>query len=240
MKTTVKTLLIITFMLLAFSSYSQKSRMIGLWEAINVNVGEQNMTPVSKWFKFNSDGSSAAGNGWLQNSAGSWEYNEEDNTFSNYDSLGIEDRFGAFDVSFDKEYMYWEREEEGMKVKVTVKPIDELPMSPADYLEGIWDLESISEAEQDITDTYDPNNKHYLHFRWDRIIVYHTPVGERKTGYWHIHGHRSDITLLPHQEGEEAESWKIEVNEHELTMRGISESNDEIKRVYSRRRTFPE
>lgn len=236
---TLKTLITINLMLLAFTSYSQKSKIIGLWEAVNVNVGENNMTPVAKWFELKQDGSFNSGNGWLRNSAGSWEYDAETNTFSAYDSLGIDDPAGSFTVSFDKEHMYWEREEEGMNVKVTLKAIQELPKSPADYLRGIWDLEQINDGEESIADAFDPEDKHYLFFRWDRILIDNTAEGERKTAYWHINGHKAEITILPHQEEANPESWRIEVDKNSLVMQGISESNKEIKRVYKRRRTFP-
>ncbi|WNB17219.1 hypothetical protein [Marivirga arenosa] len=235
----IKNYSIIFLMLFAFTSYSQKSRMTGLWEAINVNVGENNMTPVAKWFRFNPDGTTQSGNGWLKNYEGNWQYDSLENKFSSNNPLGIKDEFGAFDVSFDKDHMYWEREEEGMNVKVTLRPIEKLPMSPADYLQGIWLLESIEKDNQSIMEEFDPNGKHYLHIRWDRIYRNRNTEGERLSGYWHINGHRPEITFLPHSEGENAESWKIEVNEENLIMTGISDSNDTIVRKYRRGNKFP-
>ena len=231
-------LLIISSIFLAQTLYGQKSRMIGLWEAINVDAGEEKMTPVAKWFRFKEDGTTDSGNGWLKNYDGTWEYYAEKNTFSSNDPLGIKDEAGPFKVSFDKEYMYWEREEDGMPVKVTLKPIVKLPMSPADYLIGIWGMESITEDGVSIKDQFDLNGKHYLQIRWDRIYRNRNSEGEISTGYWHIHGHRSEITLLPHSEGKIAESWEIEVNEKELLMVGISDTNRNIERKYVRRNTF--
>ncbi|WP_143057642.1 hypothetical protein [Cyclobacterium xiamenense] len=231
-------LFIISSIFLTQSSYGQKSRMIGLWEAINVDVGEENMTPVAKWFRFKEDGTTESGNGWLKNYDGTWEYDAGKSTFGSNDPLGIKDEAGAFKVSFDKEYMYWEREEDGMPVKVTLKPVNELPMSPADFLKGVWGIESITKDGVSILDQFDPNGKHYLHIRWDRIYRNRNSEGEIFTGYWHIHGHRSEITLLPHTEGKIAESWRIEVNEKELLMVGISDTNRNIERKYVRRNTF--
>jgi hypothetical protein len=118
------------------------------------------------------------------------------------------------------------------------QPIEELPMSPADYLEGIWGLVEISENGQSIINDFDKENQHKLFIRWDRIYINFSPEGKRVTGYWHIHGRKPEITLLPHQEGIEPESWKIEVDEQKLLMTGISDGNKTIERKYVRRNTF--
>lgn len=238
MKKTLNYLLVFSLMLPSLYSYAQKERVIGFWEIKKVAVGEENMVPVAKWAKINTDGTYQSGNGWLQNAKGSWHYDTEYNIFSTTDPLDILDEFGGFAVSFDNENMIWEREEEGMPVKVTLTPIRELPMAPADYLEGIWDLVEITEKEQSILNDFDGADKHKLFLRWDRIYMNFSPAGERFSGYWHIHGHKPEITLLPHQEGKKPESWKIEVNEEELIMTGISDSNRTIQRKYLRRNTF--
>ena len=85
---------------------------------------------------------------------------------------------------------------------------------------------------------FDKEHKHKLFVRWDRIYINFSPEGNKLTGYWHINGHKPNITLLPHQEGEKAESWTIEVNKKELIMRGISDTNRTIERKYVRSNTF--
>jgi len=199
-----------------------------------VSVGNESMTPVAKWFKMNQDGTYQTGNGWLQNGKGHWNYDPKTKKFGSIDDLDGADEFGDFDVSFASGKMVFEREEEGMRVKVMLVPIENLPMSPADYLKGYWDLEEITDNGQSIKSEFDGEDKHRLHIRWDRIIVNYTPEGTRQTGYWHINGHRPEITLLPHQENQNPESWKIEVNEKELVMTGISDSNRNIQRKYLR------
>jgi len=234
----LKSSLAIALLLFPLIINAQKNKIIGFWEIKNVMVGDQNMTPVAKWTKINADGSFQAGNGWLQNSEGSWNYDAKNNMYTAIDSLGIIDEFGGFNVSFDGENMYWEREEEGMPVKVTLKLIKKLPMAPADYLVGIWDLTEITKDGQSILNEYDSNNKHKLFIRWDRVYINFIPEGKKSTGYWYINGHKPEITLLPHQESEKPESWHIEVNKEKLIMTGISESNKDIQRVYSRKNTF--
>jgi hypothetical protein len=196
------------------------------------------MTPVAKWFRINADGTYQAGNGWLQNGNGTWNYDKQNNLYTAKDPLDIADKNGGFTVSFDGEKMQWEREEEGMTVKVTLLPVENLPMSPADYLKGIWDLVEITENEASILDDFDQDNKHKLFIRWDRVYINFSPEGKKLTGYWHIHGHKPEITLLPHQEDASPESWRVDVNEKELVMTGISESNRTIQRKYVRRNAF--
>ncbi len=229
---------VILLLLLSSNTYAQKEDIIGFWAIEKVTVGEENMTPVAKWTRINADGSYQAGNGWLQNGQGHWQYDTEKKMYLPTDALDIADEFGGFTVSFENNKMNWEREEEGMHVKVTLVPIEKLPMSPADYLEGIWDLVEITESEQSILDDFDEENKHKLFIRWDRIYINFSSEGDRLTGYWHINGHRPEITLLPHQESEKPESWKIKVDDRALIMSGISESNKNIERKYERRNTF--
>lgn len=219
-------------------TYSQKESLIGLWEIQKVEVGEDNMTPVAKWTKINTDGTYQSGNGWLQNSQGQWNYDHKNKMYSATDPLYIFDEFGGFIVSFDQDKMFWEREEEGMQVKVTLEAIQELPMAPADYFKGMWKLIDITDKGESVLNTFDKEHKHKLFVRWDRIYINFSPEGNKLTGYWHINGHKPNITLLPHQEGEKAESWTIEVNKKDLIMRGISDTNRTIERKYVRSNTF--
>ena len=238
MKKSMNYLLAFIVIQLSFCTYAQRDNPAGFWRIEKVEVGEENMTPVAKWTKINTDGTYQSGNGWLQNSYGTWKYDNESKVYAATDSLDIFDEFGGFRVSFDQNNMYWEREEEGMKVKVTLESIEELPMSPADYLEGMWKLVDIWDNGQSILDSFDKDNKHKMFIRWDRIYMNFSPEGKKLTGYWHINGHKPEITLLPHQDGEQAESWQIEVNEKELKMTGISDSNRNIERKYIRKNSF--
>ncbi|MBN7814565.1 hypothetical protein [Algoriphagus pacificus] len=238
MKKELNYLLGCILLLLSIPAQAQKEKVIGFWEVENVAVGEENMTPVAKWFKINQDGTYQTGNGWLQNGEGQWDYDSKTNKYAAQDDLDVGDEFGAFDVSFTGEKMIFEREEEGMHVKVMLVPIEKLPMSPTDYLEGFWDLVEITENGQSILSEFDGEGKHKLFIRWDRIYNNFTSEGKRMSGYWHINGHRPEITLLPHQGDKGPESWKIEVSEKELVMTGISDSNRGIQRKYMRLKSF--
>lgn len=238
MKKELKIFAVFALTFVSITTYAQKDQMIGLWKADKVEVGGQSMTPIAKWFKINTDGTYQAGNGWLQNKEGVWDYDVKTSKFTPLDNLDIEDEFGGFLVSFSNGNMLWEREEEGMVVTITLLPIDNLPLSPADYLEGHWDLVEITENEKSILESFDGEDKHKMQFRWDRIYTDYSFYGKKLSGYWHIHGHKPEITLLPHQENGTAESWSIEVNKEELLMTGISDSNRTIQRRYVRRNIF--
>lgn len=235
----IKILLIsIIFTVSIPESYAQE--VTGFWEITQVSMQGQSMTPVAKWTKINTDGTYQSGNGWLQNAVGTWTYDEGTHEFSPTETNGIEDEFGPFSVSFQGETMLWKRMEEGAEVTVELERIDQLPMSTADRIKGIWDLTTVTENGNDITATYDPNNLHYLFIRWDRIYQARNTDGERESGYWHIHGHRPEVTLLSHSKGKEPQSWRVEVSEKELFLTGISDSNKNQVMSFSRIHRFPD
>ena len=233
-------IILIYFITNLFSLHVHSQDITGFWAVEKVTVGEEIMTPVAKWFKINEDNTSQAGNGWLQNATGTWAYDTEKKLYTPINQYGLKDEFGAFRVSFEGKKMYWEREEEGLPVKVTLYPITEMPRSITDQIHGMWAFKSIKKEGKDMTKSFDPENKHYLFVRWDRLYVSRTPDNKRNTGYWHINGHRPEVTLLPHAQDQDAESWQVSVNnEQTLTMIGISESNKGIERIYERIDYFP-
>ena len=214
--------------LLLMTPTLQAQSVTGFWQMSKVEVGDMNMTPVAKWTRIHEDGSYETGNIWLQNGNGTWKFDEENHVFTNKNPLDIADQYGGFQVSYEEELMIWQREEEGVMVKVTLEPIKELPMSPADYLEGLWSL-NVNKSQEKVVDA--PAR---LMMGWDRIFRAYDETGKKSTGYWHINGHRPEVTLLPHAEGGVVETWRIEVDEEVLVMLGISESNEGVERKYTR------
>lgn len=231
-------LLVVVLLCAANSATSQS--VIGFWEVKEVMVGEKNVTPVAKWFKIDADGSYTAGNGWLQNAEGTWKYDPRTNTYLPSETNGLKDPFGAFKISFEgKETMRWERDEEGMPVIVTLTRTEKMPRSTADILVGVWDLTDVRENGASVMNTFDPNDSHYIFIRWDRIYVARTPDRTRTTGYWHIDGHKPEVTFISHDETKTPERWRVTVNDVDLQMEGISEQNKSVIRVYKRVNEFP-
>lgn len=231
----------LTFIFLFLSVFTQLTaqKITGLWEVVEVKVGEETMTPVAKWFHLHKDHRYEAGNGWLQNGIGTWTYDKKKKIYTAKETNGLLDPFGGFVVSFEGTQMLWERQEEGMKVVVKLKRITALPKSTADQLQGMWQLSSMEKAEKEQIASFDPNKKFHFFFRWDRIFTQWNAEGKRSTGYWHINGHRPEITLLPHNKEKGAESWRVEIQAEQLVLIGISDSNKGTRLTFDRKNEFP-
>ena len=227
-------------LLLAISFHSYAQKIYGLWEITEVTVADQVMTPVAKWTHIYSDGNYESGNGWLKNSEGTYTYDTLSHQFLPTETNGILDPFGAFKVSFEDGSMIWERDEEGMRVIVKLNRVKELPKSTADKVVGLWQLVDINRDGRSIIRTFDPEHNHYLFIRWDRVLQMRDQNGKQSRTYWHMHGHRPEITFMRSSILHEDESWSVEVTETELSLTGISETNQGEIRVYKRLREFPE
>ena len=231
---------IVLIVLVLFTNQSYTQSLIGLWEVDEVKVGNQIMTPVAKWTKINRDNTYESGNGWVQNSVGTWSYNEKTKEYLPLNKYGVLDEFGAFKVSFSNKKMNWEREEEGVKVIVSLKKITSIPMATGDKLMGLWDLTDAMQGVENILTTFDPSNKYYIFFRPDRLYTKRMPDGKRTTGYWHIDAHKPEITLISENKYESTENWRVEVTETDLILYGISGNDLNIRLVFERINQFPE
>lgn len=228
------------FALLLLPVWAMAQDITGFWGINEVKVGAEIMTPVAKWTRINKDGSFQMGNGWVQNSAGTWTYDKKSRAYHPKEThgTGIVDEAGAFTVSFEGDKMLWKRMEEGEQVVVILQRITQLPMSPGDQLVGVWDLARITKDGQEITPAFDPDNKYYLFMRWDRVFIERTTKNDRAHGLWHINGHKPEITLIRNEQSNE--NWRITVNGSELSLVGISEVNKGVEMVFARMDRFPE
>ncbi len=229
----------VLFLFLVTNSFLFAQDISGLWEINKVLVGGQTMTPVAKWTHIHKDGSYQSGNGWLQNAEGTWTFDKKKKLYAPIETNGIKDEFGPFTVELVNNTMTWLREEEGMIVTVQLTKIDRIPKSTADRIVGLWDLHDVSKNEKSILETTDPENKHYIFIRWDRLYRERTSKGERATGYWHMHGHKPEITLLSHNKNIPPQTWKVSADANLLKMTGISEANKGIEKIYKRIHQFP-
>ena len=230
----------ITLVLVWISSFCYGQSFEGLWQVDEVKVGEEILTPVAKWFKYDEDGTYTGGNGWLQNEAGTWNFDSQGKLFSATNTYGLDDPYEAFRVSEERGKMTWTREEEGMKVVVSLSKVEKMPKSSADWLVGMWRLTAAEKGGQDNLGEIDPNDKVHYFIRWDRIFLYWDAEGKRRTGYWHINGHKPEITLLSHWEEDPAETWRVEPGVEILRMTGISETNQDQVLTFERKRSFPD
>ncbi|WP_340102940.1 hypothetical protein [Rhodohalobacter sp. 8-1] len=219
---------------------SSNNNITGLWRITHVQAGDQEMTPVAKWTRISADGTYESGNGWLKSSEGTWSFDDQNKTFLPEETNGLVDPYGAFAVSVDGEEMTWRRDEGGTELVVSLAQIDALPKAPADKVQGLWDLSDVQENGESVINTFDPDNKHYLFIRWDRIFVERTPDGNRQTGYWYMNAHRPELTLMSHVPGTDPQSWTVEISDDDkLQMTGTPDSNRELVKTYSRLDRFP-
>ena len=241
MKHLVRLIWIFLFLQLSSLSFAQNSTVEGLWMIKNVHVSNRDLTPVAKWTHIKADGTYESGNGWMKHSEGRWTFNDSGKTFLAEENNGIIDPYGAFTVSFEGKRMRWVRTEEGHKVTVTLARIPEIPPSPADRIQGLWDLVQVRENDKDVTQTYDSQNKQYFYITWDRKYMKRTPGGERQTGYWYMNAHKPELTLMNLTGEQKALSWEVKFSSDQMmTMTGISDKNREQVLVYKRLRSFPE
>lgn len=226
-------------LLFLFSANSAFSQMEGLWEVKKVSVGRKSLTPTAKWTRINEDRTFQSGNGWLQNSEGTWTLDKETKLFSLLGKSGIKDEYGAFKLTMDGANMTWERMEEGEKVTVSLEPVRSIPKGPWDKVQGLWRVDQATKAGVDITSTYDPDGKRHIFMRWNRLYLDNLGPDGRLTGYWHINDHRPQLTLMSHDETTAQEVWKLEFSDTQMIWTRSDETNQGIKLVFKRISEFP-
>ncbi|MCM8568248.1 hypothetical protein NE848_02595 [Gramella jeungdoensis] len=225
-------LFIFTFLIL-FSFSSKSQEISGLWQVTSVNVGEQQMTPIAKWFHIGKDNTYTSGNGGITNSAGTWHYNAEAGEFLPLETNGLKNPFGPFRIKFEDEMMRWERNEEGAMVTVLLKRITEKPMATFDKLYGAWKLTSINDQVVPI------GNKTSIFIRWDREYRLSDVNGIMTSGIWQINAHKPELTFIPEDSNKALERWHVEVNDSELILTGISDKIHSQKKTFKRSDVFP-
>lgn len=203
----------ILLLLLLFSMSVSAQSILGSWEVALVQADERSMTPQAKWITFETEGY-FGGNGFLQNSAGIYHWDKAARTIRMEDSLGFPDPNPAFDISWSGDTMYWQREEEGMAIKVTLVPMTKKPLRPADHIIGVWATE-------------DSESLAYIRFGWTQTYEMRYRDGRESRGVWRCHPHRNELVLLPWNREEEIQvyllrytTWKdlvLQVKDADLT-----------------------
>ena len=129
----MKKVMVLLFLLaLWLSGCDQKPVMEGLWLVKKVTVGNEDVTPNARWTRFNADHTYESGNGWFQHTLGTWQLDNEKNELTMLNTNGIKDDQEPFTISISDSEMYWSRQEEGLKVEVTLLRSNELPQTYGD------------------------------------------------------------------------------------------------------------
>jgi hypothetical protein len=228
---------IFLFVLMTVPAIGSSQNVPGLWKVLTVEVNGSDKTPVAKWTRINDDGSFQSGNGWLQNSEGTWTFDESDKTYLPVETIGMDDPYGPFAVSLSGDTMIWKRQEDGEQIQVTLKRTVRLPKSTADMLTGIWDLQGVNSGSAG--SLYGLQDTRYIFIRWDRIYVQGRIDGKRESGYWHINGHKPEITLISHLNDKKTSRWTVEVSDMDLKLTGIEDHNSGVVVTLKRVRDFP-
>ncbi len=229
----------LSLLTLLLSNACQSTRVEGLWEVQQVEVGDQVVTPIARWMRFEARQKQQSGNGWFQHSYGTWNYDKAQRTLSVSNTNGYIDSNPPFLVSFENGKMYWQREEEGQAVNIQLQRIEELPTAPGNQLLGVWDMVSASSDDQDQSKSLDPNNKRYCFFRPDqRFTIQHGPQG-RQGGIYQIHGHRPQLTLIFDGAECQREAWFFKVQNNSLVLERQQDGKS-LRLEYQRIDHFPQ
>lgn len=217
------------------SQKENTSSIEGLWLVEKVQMGTEEMTPIARWTRFNSNYTQASGNGWLQHSVGSWKLNGD--KLSVQSKNGISDSFEPFQVSLEGEKMIWKRKEEKDTVHVFLKKIKELPTSKGNDLFGLWSLVGYAENGVDATSKINVPERAMIHFRWDNVYVQHNMPSGKRSGVYKIHGHKPEIQMINYGTGNSFDFWKFEISNDTLIMTSTDKTT-ELK--FKRSHQFPQ
>ncbi len=229
----------LSLLMLLLGNACQSTRVEGLWEVQQVEVGDQVMTPIARWMRFESGQKQQSGNGWFQHSYGTWNYDKTQRTLSVSNTNGYIDSNPPFLVSFENGKMYWQREEEGQAVNIQLQRIEELPTAPGNQLLGVWDMVSATSDDQDQSKSFDPDGKRYCFFRPDqRFIIRHGPQG-RQGGIYQIHGHRPQLTLIFDGAECKREAWSFKIQSNTLVLERQQDGKS-LRFEYQRIDHFPQ
>jgi len=231
----MKQLATLLLCIISIQSYGQApEKLVGLWLVGNVNIGDEVMTPNAKWTRLNEDYTQESGNGWFQHSVGSWEFDEVSNQLKIITENGLDDPFGGFSISWHEEQMIWKRMEEGMEVVVTLEKIDELPLTYANQMLGLWKPEQATGEGPFFRE--DLNESDYLFIRWDGKFVVGTDEG-KTYGVYNVYAHKPEVELIPYG-GMDRTFWSIYFLDDGVKITLLN-SEEKVTRTFQRIKKFP-
>lgn len=211
-------------------SFAPRS-IVGLWEIDHVMVGDEELTPTAKWFEFIDGGKYVSGNGGITNLRGSWSLDQNSNILTQL--IGDkQDPYGPFNVQISESVMTWERQEDGMKVLVTLKKVSEKPLAPWDKIQGNWvtqKAEELDSESQSIKSEYTLDQDRY-YFGWDgRYRKFNTEGKRIETGIWHIEAHSPWLWTISDADNTKT-GWSIDIQEKSMIW--TKEGDSKILKVY--------
>ena len=227
-------LILVTFLL---TSCKQKQTLKedtihGLWVVKKVKMGDQEMTPIARWMKFNADSTQTSGNGWLQHSEGSWVLNKY-NQLSVKNTNGLIDESEPFTVKFENRNMIWNRTEEGENVSVILERAEIIPKSKGNRLMGLWKIETISIDDKNVTSALNPNDKATLFLRWDNTYVLENYPKGKIYGVYKVHAHKPEIQMVNYGDKPQFQFYQFSIDKNTLILKSTDQKTKlELKRIY--------
>ncbi|MEM9300082.1 MAG: hypothetical protein AAGA64_17110 [Bacteroidota bacterium] len=233
----MKKVMVLLFLLaLWLSGCDQKPVMEGLWLVKKVTVGNEDVTPNARWTRFNANHTYESGNGWFQHTLGTWQLDNEKNVLTMLNTNGIKDDQEPFTISISDLEMYWSREEEGLKVEVTLLRSNELPQTYGDQLLGLWQLKKVKGGGPYFnSDSIQESD--YLFLRWDKRFVIRAN-NRRVNGVYNVHGHKAELELIPYNNELDRDFWSVDFGDDEIILTRLN-SDSLITRTFSRIDAFP-
>ena len=209
-----------------------KPTINGLWLVTKVKMGEDEMTPIARWMRFNADSTQTSGNGWLQHSEGNWSVNKN-NQLTVTNTNGLLDAAEPFTVKFENENMIWSRTEEGQDVQVFLERIEQIPSSEGNRLMGLWKIESIAIDNEDVTTTLNPDNNATLFLRWDNVYVFANYPQGKIYGVYKVHGHKPEIQMVNYGDNPQFQFYTFSISDLELKLISTDKKTElKLKRIY--------
>jgi hypothetical protein len=207
------------------AAFTMQAQVYGLWEVVEVIVGEETMTPVARWFQLNADNTTQSGNGGLEHSSGTYIITPDNSVLFFTDQYGKPDEFGAFNVLLAGNKMTWNRVEEGQPVEVSLEKVTKKPVGPWDEAIGNWKLVESTE--------HDEISDQQIFMRWDREYRSRNGLlGENTRGVWHIAGHHPHLKLMSFNPDQPDQNYVISFfNDYRMIWTGEDES---IRLVFDR------
>lgn len=230
----VKNLVIALFVLIISISCKKEKEnsILGIWIVKKVQVGAEEMTPISRWMQFNKDSTQSSGNGWLKHSFGTWNLNVK-NELRIINLNGLSDESDPFLIEVDKEKMTWKRKEEGQNVQVFLEKTDEKPASPGNRIMGLWKLDSYVVSEEDVTKKENPKNNQTLYLSWDNVFREHNLPNGKRVGVYKIHGHKPELQMVNYGKNPQFSFWKFSITKSILVLTSTDKNIvKKYKRIY--------
>ncbi|WP_439131219.1 hypothetical protein [Polaribacter sp.] len=225
----MKHFLILTLTILLFSCdkkiIKKDANIEGLWLVKKVNIDNNDLTPIAKWMRFNTDGTQASGNGWLQHSVGVYNLNAKDElTITN--TFGVKDDPESFKVIIDNNKMTWQTKENDLDIVISLEKTDKLPTSEANKLLGLWKFDSIINDGKEVSDSLNPENKAMLFLRWDNTYeLRNYPKGE-KYGMFKTHSHRAQIDMVSYNKKNIFQFYTFSLEDDKLLLKATNKDTE--------------